>query len=242
MKMLESVRVSKSYGTQKILGNVSLHVGEGELVSLLGLSGVGKTTLFHTLSGLEVPDAGRVLLGGADITGRPGQIGYMQQKDLLLPFKTALDNAAMPLTLRGVKKKAAHSQAAPYFADFGLTGCEKKYPAQLSGGQRQRVSLLRALLFSADLLLLDEPFTALDPITKTGMETFVRDTLRQRRCAALCITHDIEEAIRFSDRIYVLSGYPGSITAEFPLPPNMHSDLAAATALKEQLRTALSST
>ena len=154
--------ISKWYDGRCILKDVSLHLETGELVCLLGVSGAGKTTLFHTLSGLETPEEGQVFVSGQEITGKPGSISYMLQKDLLLPHKRMLDNVALPLVLRGESKQAAREKAQPYFAQFGLEGTEAQYPAQLSGGMRQRAALLRTFLGSRGVVLLDEPFSALD--------------------------------------------------------------------------------
>ena len=147
-EILRAERICKSYDGRAIIRDVSLRLDQGELVCLLGVSGAGKTTLFHALSGLERPEAGRVLLSGEDITGRPGKISYMLQKDLLLPHKKVADNVALPLVLRGEKPKAAREKALGYFAQFGLEGTGDKYPAQLSGGMRQRAALLRTFLGS----------------------------------------------------------------------------------------------
>ena len=185
-----------------------------KLVCLLGVSGGGKTTLFNVISGLLRPDAGRVLLDGRDITGQPGSISYMLQKDLLLPYRTIEDNVALPLVLRGVKKQAAREQVRPMFRQFGLEGTQKKYPAQLSGGMRQRAALLRTYLFSQDVALLDEPFSALDTLTKSAIHRWFLGVMEQIRLSTLFITHDIDEAILLSDRIYLLSGSPGTITGE----------------------------
>ncbi len=148
--VLQAEGVAKSYGGRKILENVSISLGPEELVCLVGVSGAGKTTLFNILSGLERPDGGRVLLNGRDVTGAPGQVSYMLQRDLLLPHKKVLDNAALPLVIRGMKKREARAEAASYFPRFGLEGTEDKYPAQLSGGMRQRAALLRTFLGSRD--------------------------------------------------------------------------------------------
>lgn len=151
--VLQAEGVAKSYGGRKILENVSISLGPGELVCLVGVSGAGKTTLFNILSGLERPDGGRVLLNGRDVTGAPGQVSYMLQRDLLLPHKKVLDNAALPLVIRGMKKREARAEAASYFPRFGLEGTEDKYPAQLSGGMRQRAALLRTFLGSREAAL-----------------------------------------------------------------------------------------
>ena len=215
--MLTATNISKHYQTQQVLADINIEVGRGELVCLLGESGVGKTTLFQILSGLERPDEGAVFLQGEEITGISGKMSYMQQKDLLLPFETILDNVAIPLTLRGAPKKAARETARPYFAEFGLVGCEHKYPAQLSGGMRQRAALLRACLFSDQLMLLDEPFSALDVTTKAAIQMWFIAVMKNRQTTALFITHDVDEAILLSDRIYILSGAPGRISHEATL-------------------------
>ena len=206
--------VSKSYDGRKIIKNISLTLHEGELVSILGVSGGGKTTLFNVISGLTEPDEGRVLLDGEDITGKPGRISYMLQKDLLLPYRTVEDNVALPLLLRGEKKKAAREQVRPYFEEFGLEGAQKQYPAQLSGGMRQRAALMRTYMFSQNVALLDEPFSALDTITKSSMHGWYLNIMEKIRMSTLFITHDIDEAILLSDRICLLTGRPGEITEE----------------------------
>ena len=214
MEKLEVKNVSKSFDGRPVLSDISIELNRGELVCLLGVSGGGKTTLFNIISGLLMPDTGTVLLDGRDITGRPGSISYMLQKDLLLPYRTIEDNAALPLLLKGIKKREARAQAAPLFAQFGLEATEKKYPAQLSGGMRQRAALLRTYLFSRDVALLDEPFSALDTLTKSAIHRWFLDVMEKIRLSTLFITHDIDEAILLSDRIYLLSGSPGTITAE----------------------------
>ena len=214
MEKLEVKHVSKRFDGRPVLDDISIELNRGELVCLLGVSGGGKTTLFNVISGLLRPDAGRVLLDGRDITGQPGSISYMLQKDLLLPYRTIEDNVALPLVLRGVKKQAAREQVSPMFRQFGLEGTQKKYPAQLSGGMRQRAALLRTYLFSQDVALLDEPFSALDTLTKSAIHRWFLDVMEQIRLSTLFITHDIDEAILLSDRIYLLCGSPGTITAE----------------------------
>ena len=214
--MLLSVeQVSKSFDNKTVIENISLTLGEREIVCLLGVSGGGKTTLFNIIAGLSRPDSGKVLLDGRDITGTAGSVSYMLQKDLLLPFRSVLDNVALPLELQGIPRKQARQQAEQYFAQFGLDGTQQSYPAQLSGGMRQRAALLRTYLFSRKIALLDEPFSALDAITKSEIHRWYLDIMQRIELSTLFITHDIDEAILLSDRIYILSGKPGRITSEF---------------------------
>ena len=218
MTALEVKNVAFSYsGDKRILGNVSLTLNDGEIVSLLGVSGGGKTTLFNVIAGLYKPEAGQVLLHGEDITGRSGMISYMLQKDMLLPYLTVADNAALPLVIRGMKKKEARSTASEYFEQFGLEGTQKCYPAQLSGGMRQRAALLRTYLFSSDVALLDEPFSALDTFTKAEMHRWYLDVMDRIKLSTIFITHDIDEAILLSDRVYLLTGRPAQITKEIKI-------------------------
>ena len=214
MAVLKVDNVSKSFDGEKIIKNISLELKEGVIVSLLGVSGGGKTTLFNIISGLSLPEEGAVYLNGEDITGKPGNVSYMLQKDLLLPYRTIEDNVALPLLIRGMKKQEARKKAAGYFAEFGLQGTEKKYPAQLSGGMKQRAALLRTYLFSEKVALLDEPFSALDMLTKSAVHEWYLDIMEKIRLSTLFITHDIDEAILLSDRIYLLTGKPGQLTKE----------------------------
>jgi ABC-type nitrate/sulfonate/bicarbonate transport system ATPase subunit len=211
-KVLKAEHITKYYQGTKIIDDINIEVKRGELVSLLGQSGVGKTTLFQILSGLERPDEGAVILDGKDITGIPGQMSYMQQKDLLLPFEKIIDNVSIPLKLAGVPKKEARNKAFSYFDEFGLLGCEQKYPSQLSGGMRQRAAFLRAYLFSGELMLLDEPTSALDAVTKASIQQWFLKMISDHKTTALFITHDVNEAILLSDRIYLMSGTPGRIS------------------------------
>lgn len=214
MAVLNVNGVSKSFEDGQVIKEISIELHEGEIVSLLGVSGGGKTTLFNIIAGLSAPDTGNVILDGEDITGKPGNVSYMLQKDLLLPYRTIVDNVALPLVIRGMSKKEAREKAAGYFEEFGLSGTEKKYPAQLSGGMKQRAALLRTYLFSEKVALLDEPFSALDMLTKGAVHEWYLDVMEKIKLSTLFITHDIDEAILLSDRIYLLTGKPGTITKE----------------------------
>ena len=202
---------------QKIIENISIDLREGELVCILGSSGVGKTTLFNVISGLIAPTCGTVFLNGENIVKKSGKISYMLQKDLLLPFKTIIDNVSLPLVIKGEKKSIAREKAQKYFAEFGLAGTEKKYPSQLSGGMRQRAALLRTYMFSCEVALLDEPFSALDAITKRKMQNWYLNIMEKIKLSTLFITHDIDEAILISKRIYIIYGSPGKIIKELKI-------------------------
>lgn len=214
MAFLKVEGVTKTFDSETIIQKISLELHEGEIVSLLGVSGGGKTTLFNIISGLSLPDEGRVWIDNEEVTGKPGNVSYMLQKDLLLPYRTILDNVALPLMIRGMKEKEAREKAASYFAEFGLEGTQKKYPAQVSGGMKQRAALLRTYLFSQKVALLDEPFSALDMLTKQSMHEWYLNVMEKIQLSTLFITHDIDEAILLSDRIYLLTGKPGQITKE----------------------------
>ena len=197
-------------GQTTIVQGVDLSVRPGEIACLVGKSGCGKTTILHALAGLTEPCAGRVLLHGKDVTGTPGQVSYMLQKDLLLPHLTILDNVCLPLTIKGMAMKAARAQAAPLFERFGLSGTEQRWPAQLSGGMRQRAAFMRTYLMGNDVVLLDEPFSALDAITRAELRGWYCTMSRELGLASVVITHDVDEAVLMADRIHVLVGSPAT--------------------------------
>lgn len=214
MEILKAEKINKSFGEKQVLKDVSITLNEGEIISLLGVSGSGKTTLFNILSGIYKPDSGTVSLKGKDVTGKPGEISYMLQKDLLFPYRKVIDNVCLPLILNGMSKKDARAKADPLFETFGLEGTQMKYPSMLSGGMRQRAALLRTYLGSNGVALLDEPFSALDTITKSRIHKWYLDIMQEINLSTVFITHDIDEAILLSDRIYILSGKPGTISEE----------------------------
>lgn len=204
--VVKAVNVSKSFGAHKILDKISMNVRNHEIVSVLGISGSGKTTLFHLISGMLTPEEG--------IIETDSKIGYMMQKDLLMPWKTVIDNIALPLILKGVNKKDAYKKVSSYLGQFGLTGTGDFYPNTLSGGMRQRAALLRTYLQSGEVLLLDEPFSSVDAITRHQLHRWLLEIFNELSLSILLITHDIEEALLLSDRIYVLAGNPAGIAQE----------------------------
>lgn len=198
--------LSKRYKDKLILKDIDLHVYEDEVVSIIGPSGCGKSTIFNILSNLTTSDSGEVHING--------RFSYMYQKDLLLPYKNIIDNVSLPLILKGEKKKKSREIVSSYFSTFGLEGYENKYPNELSGGMRQRVNFMRTFVNSSDIMLLDEPFGALDSITRSSMQNWLLDIKKEIKSTILLITHDIDEAIILSDRIYILSNKPAVITRE----------------------------
>ncbi|MDR1869102.1 MAG: ABC transporter ATP-binding protein [Treponema sp.] len=216
--------ICKNYHDVPVVQDISLELPNGGFISLLGPSGVGKTTLFNVLSGVEKPDAGNVFLDGENITGISGKVSYMLQKDLLLEYRTVLDNVILPLLIRGEKKKSAREKAAPFFPMFGLSGYEKKYPYELSGGMRQRAALLRTCMMHNPVILLDEPFSALDAITRRKMQSWYAEIAEQMKFSTLFITHDVEEALALSDTVYILNGKPGKITNKIEVNPRRPRD------------------
>ena len=212
--------IAKNYENEAVVKDISLELPELGFISLLGPSGVGKTTLFNVLAGVDKPDSGRVFLDNEDVTGISGKLSYMLQKDLLLEYRTVLDNVILPLLIKGQKKKAAREYAAPFFPQFGLEGCEKKYPRQLSGGMRQRAALLRTCMLAKAVILLDEPFSALDAITRRRMQDWYSEIAENMKLSTIFITHDVEEALLLSDTVYILNNKPGKITHRIEVTPN----------------------
>ena len=195
-----------------VLDNIQLTVGEGEFVSIIGPSGCGKSTLLNIVAGLDSPDSGTVTVEGGQGVSSLGRVGYMQQKDLLLPWRTVLDNAILGLELGGMPRRQARRRALELTEIFGLKGYESQYPYALSGGMKQRAAFLRTMLMDQDVVLLDEPFGALDALTRVQMQEWLLQLWDSLRKTIILITHDMDEAILLSDRVYVLSPRPGRIT------------------------------
>jgi ABC-type nitrate/sulfonate/bicarbonate transport system ATPase subunit len=211
---IEVEHLYKSFEGLDVLEDVGLSVREKEFVALLGPSGCGKSTIFNIISGLLPADSGEIKINGERSDGKPGKVSYMQQKDLLLPWYRIIDNVSLPLLLSGKNKKEARKEVAPYFDIFGLEGFEYSYPREMSGGMRQRAAFMRTYLFSHNIMLLDEPFGGLDTITRTRLHGWLLDVLKRLETTVLFITHDVEEAVLLSDRIYLLSPRPAKITRE----------------------------
>lgn len=216
--------ISKSYEDVKVLDNISIKVCEGEFVSILGPSGCGKSTIFNMITNLIEYDSGSIEING--------KLSYMYQKDLLLPHKNIIDNVSLPLTImkekkfykKAIRKKEAYKKVVKYFKTFGLEGYENKYPRELSGGMKQRANFLRTFVTSNDIMLLDEPFGALDSITKASMQNWLLDIKYKVNSTILLITHDIDEAIMLSDKIYVISKKPSVVKQEFIIDKDCVND------------------
>jgi ABC-type nitrate/sulfonate/bicarbonate transport system ATPase subunit len=205
--------VACHYGPIDVLANISLTVQPGEFVSILGPSGSGKSTLFKLLTGAHRPDAGNMLFDGLPLDGsRP--FAFMPQRDALMPWRRILDNTTLGLEVQGLSRHEARKRVIPLFAEFGLSGFERNYPAELSGGMRQRAALLRTVVQDKPMLLLDEPFGALDALTRTGMQRWLEAMWAHHRWTAMLVTHDVREAVHLSDRIYVLSPRPARVIRE----------------------------
>jgi ABC-type nitrate/sulfonate/bicarbonate transport system ATPase subunit len=229
---IELAGVRKAFGAVEALGGVSLHAAPGEVVVVVGPSGCGKTTLLELVCGLTEPDAGTV---------RTAPAVLMPQRDLLLPWLSALDNAALAPRIATHDKAAARARARPLFEAFGLEGFEAARPHELSGGMRQRVAFLRTLLSGKPVLCLDEPFGALDAITRGEMQEWLGEALAREPRTVLLVTHDVEEAVILGDRVVILSPRPARVVAELAidLPRPRHATDPAVVALRERALEAL---
>jgi ABC-type nitrate/sulfonate/bicarbonate transport system ATPase subunit len=235
-------KVTRRYRRVTALEGVDLSVRRDEVVAVVGPSGCGKSTLLELMAGLQEPDEGTVSAAGAtEAAARRAACAYMPQRDLLLPWRTALANAALALECQGVPPSEARRRAVPLFERFGLAEFEHARPAELSGGMRQRVAFLRTLLPGRELLLLDEPFGALDSITRASMQRWLADALDQEPRTVLLVTHDVEEAVFLADRVAVLSPRPGRVVAEIEVDLERPRDVTSAEfgALKRRALEAL---
>lgn len=214
MRLLEIDDIVFRYEGAPLLAGLSFGVDEGEFVSILGPSGCGKSTILNLLAGILAPEGGSMRLGGRPISGMSSRFAYMPQNDLLFPWKTIMQNVCLHGRIHG-KEQEARSQAQALFPLFGLSGYEDAWPDDLSGGMRQRAAFLRTALCDADILLLDEPFGALDVITRSDMQDWLASMKRHLNRTCLLVTHDIDEAIYLSDRILVIGGRPAKIRGEY---------------------------
>ncbi|WP_066894661.1 ABC transporter ATP-binding protein [Clostridium nigeriense] len=206
--------ISKSFDDMEILRDINIEVNEGELVSILGPSGSGKSTIFNILTNIINSDNGEVKING--------NLSYMYQKDMMVPWKKVIDNIGIPLIFKGKNKGEAREEVRKHIDEFGLSGFEYKYPSQLSGGMKQRANFLKTYLTSDDIMLLDEPFGALDSMTRRKMQNWLLELTKEMKSTILFITHDIEEAILLSDRIYIISEKPAIIKGEIKV--NLSND------------------
>ncbi len=213
---LEGVR--HAYRDLEVLDGVSLQLAAGELVTIVGPSGCGKSTIFGILTGATAPTAGRVLVDNAPLGRGTERFAVMPQSDALLPWRRVIDNVTLGLEVQGVSRRDARDRVQPLLATFGLDQFARAYPFQLSGGMRQRAALLRTVVQDRSVLLLDEPFGALDALTRTDMQEWLESVWDTFRWSVLLITHDIREAVFLSDRVYVLSPRPARVVAEVAVP------------------------
>lgn len=206
-------KVCHSYGELDVLQDIELTLETGAFVAVIGPSGCGKSTLLRMLAGLVEPSSGSLSINGVDVAGTPGHVGYLPQGDSLLPWKRALDNATLGLRVEGVPKAVADKRAHELFSVFGLQGFEQAWPYELSGGMRQRVAVLRTFLLPHEVLGLDEPFGALDALTRRSLQAWLRSMWMEDKRTTVLITHDVEEALLLADRVVVMTNRPGRIAA-----------------------------
>ena len=221
--ILEVKNLSYSFGNNPILKDINIHVSENEMVAIVGSSGVGKSTLFNLIAGVLKKQIGEITINGSN--DYIGKVAYMLQKDLLFEHKTIIDNVILPLIIAKVNKKEALEEGNKILKQFNLDKYANKYPQQLSGGMRQRVALIRTYMFKRNIFLLDEAFSALDAITKKELHKWYLDLKKEFNLTTLLITHDIEEAVFLSDRIYILGNKPGEIIGEIKIKINPNEDI-----------------
>ena len=222
-KTLEIKNLSYSFGDNHILKDINIYVKENEMVAIVGSSGVGKSTLFNLIAGVLKKQSGEITIDGSD--DYIGKVAYMLQKDLLFEHKTIINNVILPLIIAKIDKKVALEEGRKILKQFNLEKYVDKYPKQLSGGMRQRVALIRTYMFKRNIFLLDEAFSALDAITKKELHRWYLNLKKEFNLTTLLITHDIEEAIFLSDRIYILGNKPGEIIGEIKIEINPNEDI-----------------
>ncbi|SMG44655.1 ABC transporter ATP-binding protein [Paenibacillus aquistagni] len=245
---LRMLDVSKSFSNSKggskvhVLDQITLDVKQGEFVSIIGPSGSGKSTLFHLIGGLLRPDQGSIFIHDQLVTGETGHVSYMPQQPALFPWRTIQDNVILARELTGRSKKELRGEAASWLEKAGLQGYEKAYPHMLSGGMQQRAAFVRAMMSPHELMLLDEPFSALDALTRSEMQRWLLAQWEEHRRSVLFVTHSIEEALLLSDSIYVLSHRPASVLKRIEVPfPRPRRDTLTRSADFVELKAQLSS-
>ena len=221
--ILDIKNLSYSFGDNHILKDINIYVKENEMVAIVGSSGVGKSTLFNLIAGVLKKQSGEITIDGSD--DYIGKVAYMLQKDLLFEHKTIINNVILPLIIAKIDKKVALEEGRKILKQFNLEKYADKYPKQLSGGMRQRVALIRTYMFKRNIFLLDEAFSALDAITKKELHKWYLNLKKEFNLTTLLITHDIEEAIFLSDRIYILANKPGEIIKEIKIEINPNEDI-----------------
>ena len=221
--ILDIKNLSYSFGNNPILKDINIHVNKNEMVAIVGSSGVGKSTLFNLIAGVLKKQVGEITINGSN--DYIGKVAYMLQKDLLFEHKTIIDNVILPLIIAKVNKKETLEEGNKILKQFNLDKYANKYPQQLSGGMRQRVALIRTYMFKRNIFLLDEAFSALDAITKKELHKWYLDLKKEFNLTTLLITHDIEEAVFLSDRIYILGNKPGEIIGEIKIEINPNEDI-----------------
>ena len=221
--ILDIKNLSYSFGNNPILKDINIHVNKNEMVAIVGSSGVGKSTLFNLIAGVLKKQVGEISINSSE--DYIGKVAYMLQKDLLFEHKTIIDNVILPLIIAKVNKKEALEEGNRILKQFNLDKYANKYPQQLSGGMRQRVALIRTYMFKRNIFLLDEAFSALDAITKKELHKWYLDLKKEFNLTTLLITHDIEEAVFLSDRIYILGNKPGEIIGEIKIKINPNEDI-----------------
>jgi ABC-type nitrate/sulfonate/bicarbonate transport system ATPase subunit len=238
---VELVEVSKTFHGEtrnvEALRSISMRLDPGEFVTVIGPSGSGKSTLFNLITGLLEPDEGSIRVDGEARSDRSGAVSYMPQRDLLLPWRSVIDNAIIPLEIQDIARKEARRRARELLPQFGLEQFAESYPSTLSGGMKQRAALLRTVMSGRETLLLDEPFGALDALTRRELQDWLLRLQRELKRTILFITHDIDEAVYLADRVIVLSARPGRVvkTLTVDLPRPRHQRMIADPAFAERV-------
>lgn len=238
--ILEAKGIKKSFifrnGISTVLEAVNFRICQGEFISIIGASGCGKSTLLELLAGITKPDSGHIYLNNHEITGKTGLLGYMPQDDLLFPWLNTIQNILIPVKVRNGDIQKARKKIDELLPVFGLENHANHFPHQLSGGLKQRVALLRTYMCSASVILLDEPLASLDSLTRSQLQNWLRDIVKLLNLTIILVTHDIDEAIVLSDRIELMSGYPGRFVRSIDISAMGMMDVTTKHALKTEIQ------